>query len=216
MSCFPRRLPRCLLLAALHCLTLNAVVASNAASAATSETTMLADCQLGGAGAAVDARLGANYRGETRAPLIAALDDSRTPAAYVLDDALDEALDDAQPLPTHMREHTQAPLAYALAYALALATPAVDAVDGAEVAILPMRLSDHREQPLVATRPPPAPHNLWSQLVRGLRRDLPDTQGLGHGPWFVQFRLARHTPGYRGSIPLAHHAFGALTVGTEF
>ncbi|MEO7496990.1 MAG: hypothetical protein ABIT83_21525 [Massilia sp.] len=75
---------------------------------------------------------------------------------------------------------------------------------------------------LVRTGLTPAPGapvprgNLVAGLMLGLRFDFPDTREAGHGPWFVQFKLARRTPGYRGSIPLPRHAFGALTVGTEF
>lgn len=68
------------------------------------------------------------------------------------------------------------------------------------------------------TAPQDAPPStkLVAGLMLGLRFDFPDTREAGHGPWFVQLKLARRTPGYRGSIPMPRHAFGALTLGTEF
>jgi hypothetical protein len=57
---------------------------------------------------------------------------------------------------------------------------------------------------------------LVAALALGLRLDFPHTRGPGHGPWFLQFKITRRTPGFRASIPVPRHTSAAVALGTEF
>lgn len=55
-----------------------------------------------------------------------------------------------------------------------------------------------------------------SDVVLGLRLDFPGSRTGLHGPWFMQFKVSRHAPELRSSIPVPRQTFAAATVGTEF
>lgn len=54
------------------------------------------------------------------------------------------------------------------------------------------------------------------ELVSATRFDIPNTRTAAHGPWFVQFRITRRSPGIKSSIPIPRHRVAAITIGTEF
>jgi hypothetical protein len=55
-----------------------------------------------------------------------------------------------------------------------------------------------------------------AQLALSLRFEFADTRGEAHGPWFLQFKVARRSTQFRSSIPVPRHTVGMLTLGTEF
>ncbi|MDQ2823762.1 MAG: hypothetical protein M3Y65_25865 [Pseudomonadota bacterium] len=60
------------------------------------------------------------------------------------------------------------------------------------------------------------PRNLVTDLVSGLRFDLADTRGEVHGPWFVQFKVARRGMEIRSSVPIPRRNMATLAVGVDF
>ncbi|HZV67005.1 MAG TPA: hypothetical protein VFG03_19080 [Telluria sp.] len=55
-----------------------------------------------------------------------------------------------------------------------------------------------------------------AQLALGLRVELADSRSEAHGPWCLQFRVARRGAQLRSSIPVPRHTVAMLTLGTEF
>ena len=55
-----------------------------------------------------------------------------------------------------------------------------------------------------------------AQLALGLRFELADSRSEAHGPWCLQFRVARRGAQLRSSIPVPRHTVAMLTLGTEF
>lgn len=55
-----------------------------------------------------------------------------------------------------------------------------------------------------------------AQLALSLRFEFADSRGEAHGPWFLQFKVARRSSQFRSSIPVPRHTVGMLTLGTEF
>lgn len=55
-----------------------------------------------------------------------------------------------------------------------------------------------------------------AQLSLSLRVEFSGTRTEDHGPWFLQFKVARSGTPFHSSIPVPRHTVGALTLGTEF
>ena len=55
-----------------------------------------------------------------------------------------------------------------------------------------------------------------AQLSLRLRIEFADTRTEDHGPWFVQFKVARRGTQLRSSIPVPRHTVASLTLGTDF
>lgn len=60
------------------------------------------------------------------------------------------------------------------------------------------------------------PRNLVTDLVSGLRFDIADTRGAVHGPWYLQFKVARRGPEIRASIPIPRRTMALMSVGIDF
>lgn len=60
------------------------------------------------------------------------------------------------------------------------------------------------------------PRNLITDLVSGLRFDLADTRGEVHGPWYVQFKVARRGMEIRSSVPIPRRNLATVSVGVDF
>jgi hypothetical protein len=60
------------------------------------------------------------------------------------------------------------------------------------------------------------PRNLVTDLVSGLRFDMADTRGEVHGPWYVQFKVARRGMEIRSSVPIPRRNLATLSVGVDF
>jgi hypothetical protein len=60
------------------------------------------------------------------------------------------------------------------------------------------------------------PRNLVTDLVSGLRFDLADTRGEVHGPWYVQFKVARRGMEIRSSVPIPRKNLATMSVGVDF
>lgn len=68
-----------------------------------------------------------------------------------------------------------------------------------------------------ASREAPKPwQRNGAELMLGARYNLPNSRAAWHGPWFVQFRVTRHAPDVRASLPLPRHTAGALNIGITF
>ena len=58
--------------------------------------------------------------------------------------------------------------------------------------------------------------NLVTDLVSGLRFDFADSRGAVHGPWYLQFKVARRGPEIRSSVPIPRRTMATVSVGVDF
>jgi hypothetical protein len=55
-----------------------------------------------------------------------------------------------------------------------------------------------------------------AQLALSLRFEFADSRSEAHGPWCLQFKVARRGAQLRSSIPVPRHTVAMFTLGAEF